>query len=219
MADPISTATAPLAPLKTTRFTLSNGATLYRVHLDQFGPTQFNPGTHGNARFSPIKNASHQPIPTLYAGLTMDCAMMETIFHDIPCSSEMKTIAESKLKNQFLTSLLVTQDLTLISLQSVALKKMGRPKAEIIESEKDKYPISRQLAEQIYAECPDAHGLLWTSRQDDRTMAIMLFGDRVPQGALEQLGQSKYILDDPIANAVYKLAENLDVLIVSDNGV
>ena len=57
---------------------------LHRVHLEDYGATAFNPGVHGNARFSPICNAEGQPIPTLYAGASLACALMETVFHDVP---------------------------------------------------------------------------------------------------------------------------------------
>jgi hypothetical protein len=45
---------------------------------------EFNPSPAGNARFSPLVNAAGAVIPTLYAGTTLDCALMETVFHDVP---------------------------------------------------------------------------------------------------------------------------------------
>jgi hypothetical protein len=37
----------------------------------------------GNARFSPIKDSDGASIPTLYGGTSFDCAVMETLFHDV----------------------------------------------------------------------------------------------------------------------------------------
>jgi RES domain len=45
---------------------------------------EFNPSPARNARFSPLVNAAGPVIPTLYAGTTLDCALMETVFHDVP---------------------------------------------------------------------------------------------------------------------------------------
>lgn len=69
--------------LRTTAYSLSKGTVLHRVHHEHYSADQFNPGVRGNARFSPIRNAEGDPIPTLYAGVTKACAMMETIFHDV----------------------------------------------------------------------------------------------------------------------------------------
>jgi len=43
--------------------TLHAGEVLHRVHLDAYNSDQFNPGTHGNARFSPIKDEKGVSIP------------------------------------------------------------------------------------------------------------------------------------------------------------
>jgi hypothetical protein len=51
----------------------------------------FNPSSLGNARFSPLVSASGDVIPTIYAGTTLDCAMMETIFHDVPFVGGLKS--------------------------------------------------------------------------------------------------------------------------------
>ena len=39
--------------------------------------------------------------------------------------------------------------------------------------------MTRQWAEQVYAVHPQVQGFLWSSRQDDRALAVLLFGSRV----------------------------------------
>ncbi|KXU38334.1 hypothetical protein AXE65_01855 [Ventosimonas gracilis] len=72
---------APPAKLHVTLTTIAKGQVLHRVHLQHYRANQFNPGQRGNARFSPIGNDAGQPVPTLYASTTVDCALMETVFH------------------------------------------------------------------------------------------------------------------------------------------
>lgn len=70
----------PPEVLHLTLTSLGEGETLHRVHLDRYRPDAFNPGLAGNARFSPIRDDAGNPVPTLYAGTTMACALMETVF-------------------------------------------------------------------------------------------------------------------------------------------
>ena len=73
---------------------------IHRVHQDHYAGDQFNPGLKGNARFSPIKNALGEPVPTLYGGATFACAAMETVFHDVPFAPGLKTLDKTKLTRQ-----------------------------------------------------------------------------------------------------------------------
>ncbi|KOQ89854.1 RES family NAD+ phosphorylase [Pluralibacter gergoviae] len=201
--------------LRTTAYSLSKGTVLHRVHHEHYSADQFNPGVRGNARFSPIRNAEGDPIPTLYAGVTKACAMMETIFHDVSFAPGLKTYDKSKLQGQVHSTLLVLEDLTLIDLASVALRKLGISRKEIIDTEKDCYPTTRQWAEKIYAQCPVTQGLTWISRQDDSARAVMLFGNRMTPQSLAQIGESLSLINDGATyDDVLDLAERLDVLIV-----
>src|SRR3989344_1387264 len=90
-ADSSATATpAPPAKLHVTLTELPQGQVLHRVHQNQYRADQFNPGVRGNARFSPIQDGRGQPLPTLYGGTTVECALMETVFHDVPHTAGVK---------------------------------------------------------------------------------------------------------------------------------
>jgi len=201
--------------LKTTMYALNKGTVLYRVHHEQYAADQFNPGLRGNARFSPIQDAEGQPIPTLYAGITKDCAMMETVFHDVSFAPGLKTYDKSKLEGQVLSTLEVTENLELLDLASVPLRKLGITRKELIDTEKDQYPVTRKWAEKLYLQCPAAQGLAWISRQDDTARAMMLFGDRIASESFCQTGDSLSLVDDfATYDDVLDLAARLDVLIV-----
>lgn len=97
---------------------------MWRVHHSRFGEAEFNPGV-GNARFSPIDNASGQKIKTLYAGVSIDVALMESVFHDVPHSGDLKTFSISKFDGQVLSELTLTKDLLMAKLHGPALETSG----------------------------------------------------------------------------------------------
>ncbi len=203
--------------LKTTTYSLSKGTVLHRVHHENYAANQFNPGLRGNARFSPIQDAEGEPISTMYAGVTKNCAMMETIFHDVSFAPGLKTFDKSKLEGQVHSTLEVLEDLELVDLASVALRKLGITRKQLIDTEKDQYPMTRQWAEKLYAQCPTAQGLVWISRQDDTARAMMFFGDRISPQSLGQTALSLSLIHDTSTyDEVLELAERLDVLIVQD---
>ncbi|MGL4187254.1 MAG: RES family NAD+ phosphorylase [Sphaerotilus sulfidivorans] len=207
----------PLPPhrLQVTFMTLAQGVVLHRVHLHRYQADQFNPGVSGNARFSPIHDEHGQPIPTLYGGTTMACALMETVFHDVPHTAGFKTFDKARLGGQMHSVLQIAQPLALVDLASVPLRKLGVTRRQLIDTEKDRYPATRQWAQAIHRQCPQAQGLCWISRQDDTARAVVLFGDRVPAEALRRGGGSRSLLDDGEAcDAVLDLADRIGVHVV-----
>ena len=70
------------------------------------------------------------------------------------------------------------------------LRKLGITRKQLIDTEKDRYPVTRKWAEALYCQYADAQGLSWVSRQDDSARAVMLFGDRIPGGVLKPQGAS-----------------------------
>jgi hypothetical protein len=219
--EALSTSTAALTPpppvtLHITPWLLAKQQVLHRVHLDQFQANEFNPGKQGNARFSPIRDAQGSPIPTIYAAMTFDAAAMETVFHDVSHAPGFKHYAKEKLLGQIHSKIRAKRDLKLADLRSVALRKLGVQRKELIDTEKDQYPRTREWAEAIHATHFDIQGLSWISRQDDTARAVVLFGDRVPKDTLEAIGASCSLLGDEHAYAeVLDLAERIGVNITS----
>ena len=188
---------------------------IHRVHQDHYAGDQFNPGLKGNARFSPIENALGEPVPALYGGATFACAAMETVFHDVPFAPGLKTLDKTKLTRQVHSQVKPGADLVLADLRGKALRKLGVARGQIIDTEKDQYPTTRQWAEAIHTQCPEVQGICWTSRQDDSAQALMLFGDRVKQDVLQPAATSRNLVSDSTAYAeLLRLAEQIGVDIV-----
>ncbi|YCI88564.1 hypothetical protein M1D99_12545 [Pseudomonas sp. R3-41] len=62
----------------------------------------------------------------------------------------------------------------------------------------------------------DVQGLSWVSRQDDLARAVVLFGDRIPDGALHPQGTSRSLTEDStVFDTVLNLAERIGVVIVA----
>ena len=210
-------AISPPATVTVSTMKWSLDTIIHRVHQDHYAGDQFNPGLNGNARFSPIKDALGAPVPTLYGGSTFACAAMETVFHDVPFAPGLKTLDKRKLAGQVHSQVQVMPgaDLVLADLRSKALRKLGVARNQIIDTEKDQYPITRQWAEAIHTQCPQVQGLCWTSRQDDSAQALMLFGDRLKQGVLQAGAASRNLVGDAKAyDDVLLLAEQIGVDIV-----
>lgn len=188
---------------------------IHRVHQDKYAGDQFNPGLNGNARFSPIRDALGEPIPILYGGSTFECAAMETVFHDVPFALGLKTLDKTKLAGQVHSQVKPNVDLVLADFRSKALRKLGVARSQIIDTEKDQYPITRRWAEAIHKQCPDVQGICWTSRQDDSAQALIVFGDRLKKGVLQRVGASRNLVSDSKAyGEVLVLAEQIGVDIV-----
>ncbi|WP_024513176.1 RES family NAD+ phosphorylase [Bradyrhizobium sp. ARR65] len=191
------------------------GQIIHRIHLKTYGTSEFNPGLKGNARFSPIKASDGSSIPTLYGGTTFDCAAMETVFHDVPFTAGLKTLDKQKLADQVYSQVMPKRNLSLADLTTTALRKLGVKRNELIDTEKNEYPSTRKWAEAIHAEYPRAEGLCWVSRQDDRALAVMLFGDRVSTTDLSPTGDPRHVLADvPVYADLLALADRIGVDIV-----
>ena len=90
------------------------GLVIHRIHLDLYHAVQFNPGAKGNARFSPIKDATGSSIPTLHGGVIFECAAMETVFHDVPFAvGLLRPTTAQKLIGQVSSQVIPTRDLVL----------------------------------------------------------------------------------------------------------
>lgn len=191
------------------------GEVLHRIHPDMYAADAFNPSNNGNARFSPIQDVNGEIIPTIYLGTTSVCALMETAFHDVPHTKGTKVIFKDRLGNLQHSTIKLNKDLVVVDLSSKGLRKMGFKKTEIIETEADKYPITRAIAEQIHAENTEVQGLRWVSRQDDTARALVLFGDRIEKNTIKKIGKSKSLINDPDTYAeVLDLADEIGVSVV-----
>jgi hypothetical protein len=190
------------------------GATMYRVHETIYAVDQFNPSPKGNARFSPIHDPLGSVIPTLYAATTPRGALMESVFHDVPYRAGFKYVDPKRLEGRACSTLLFQTDFQLLDLSKVALRGHGIQPRQLIDTTKAHYPVTRRWAEQVFAAFPRLQGFLWSSRQDDRALAVVLFGSRVQPSVLLDGNRPRRLIKNGIPeDFVLQLATDLKVLL------
>ena len=190
------------------------GEIMYRVHDAVYAVDSFNPSPLGNARFSPIYDSDVEVIPTLYAATTPQGALMETVFHDVPYKPGFKRVSVGRLEGKLSSTLVFLPDFQLIDLGKIGLRRLGVHPHDLIDTTKAHYPETRKWAESLYAAYPQAQGLIWPSRQDDRARAVVLFGTRVGASELRPAGTSIPLMENGVVHELAKaLATDLKVLI------
>jgi hypothetical protein len=177
---------------------------------------EFNPSSTGNARFSPLADTAGPVIPTLYAGTTLDCALMETVFHDVPFVAGPKMWSKAThVAGKVWSQLTLSRGLALIDLSAVPLRKLGISRKDLIECDGSQYPETRAWARALHDQYPDAEGLTWTSRQADPARALVLFEDRLKGHVLNPSGSPTPLLlsDGSATPEILILAQRLGVLL------
>ena len=153
-------------------------------------------------------------IPTLYAGTTLDCALMESVFHDVPFASGLKNWSKAThVAGKVYSTITLNRNLALIDLSSVPLRKLGVSRKELIESDSSQYEETRPWALALHDQYLKAEGLTWTSRQADPARALVLFEDRLARPAFAVTGSPTLLLqaDGSAILDVLLLAQRLGV--------
>ncbi|AZL69187.1 MULTISPECIES: RES family NAD+ phosphorylase [Pseudomonas] len=207
----------PPTTLHVSRFILPAGTLLHRVHQGRFGATEHNATGGGNARFSPISTAAGAIVPTLYAGSTFHCAVMETTFHDVSYSAGLKTFQQKRLNGLKHSVICTARDLTLVDLSTKALRRLGIERQHLIDTPASEYGYTRSWAKALHQFMLEAQGLRWISRQDDQAEAYVLFGDRLGEGALVEHDVGRDLQHDPDTfGQLLALADMIGVLILPE---
>ena len=190
-----------------------NKERLFRVHQTKFRATEFNPGTKGNGRFHPIYNEKKEFIPTLYASDQINGALAETIFRDTLIGDPVYH-SELILKN--LSRLSCKIDLDLIDLTGFGLNRIGLTSEQLFVFDVDQYAITARWAEALHAACPNAHGMQWQTVGYPKALSILLFGDRVKESQLEELGNSELLYEGNGFKRILKAASLINATIIMD---
>ena len=160
------------------------GQAIHVIHDAAHAPESFNPGVdvtgtlRNPTRFAPIRNAKGRVVPYLYGGSSLDCAIFETVFHNVPIDAPDKFVDLDHFATRAHGTITPLRALKLVNLTTDGLHRLKVRKAELISSAPIDYPDTARWAEAIHREFPRVDGLFWMSRQRDRDQALLLFGDR-----------------------------------------
>jgi hypothetical protein len=159
--------------------TLAAGTLLERVHDRNHAANSFNPCQGAPTRFAPVYDTKGDCVPSLYAAGTLEAAIYETIFHDVPVTARRKTVPRTLVQSRTHGRLQVLRNLRLVSLRGPDLRRWRISRNSLITTSPKLYRGTARWAEAIHHRFPDAEGLLWTSNQCDPDTAYLFFGDRV----------------------------------------
>jgi hypothetical protein len=153
-------------------------------------------------------------MPTLYGAESFEGALSETIFHDVPVAGPSRQILISSLTPWLRSTIAPTRPLRLADLRGFGLARLGTTRAALIDSPAREYPATAQWAKALY-ECPQQpDGILWISRQYDRSAAFILFGRRVPRRELRVIEPPRPLAIGAGLEDVLASAEAAGILIV-----
>ncbi|MCL2590927.1 MAG: RES family NAD+ phosphorylase [Betaproteobacteria bacterium] len=161
------------------------GEPIHTLYSTNHAPEHFNSGFNksgnpGNpTRFAPIRDEHGRIVPYLYGGSSRDCAIFETVFHNVPFDAPHKFVDLDDFASRGYARLIPQRTLRLVDLTTEGLHRLRVPKEELVTSPSRDYPDTARWAEALHRQCRDVDGLIWMSRQRDRDRALVLFGDRV----------------------------------------
>jgi hypothetical protein len=132
----------------------------------------------------------------LYAAGTRQAAAFESVFHDIEPKARFKTVPFSLLESRAVSEIAARRSLRLAQLFAPDLKAWGVSRNRLIDTPKSTYRDTATWAKAIHAAHLTIDGLVWTSRQCDPDICLILFGDRVSEVEFDTL-ESRRIAADP----------------------
>jgi hypothetical protein len=176
------------------------GRPIVRCHNARHGPAEFN-RTASPGRFRPVRRRG-RIVGTLYGSEDLAGAVSETVFHDLPVGAGPRFLRVEALAPVVASTLSARRLLRLASLHGHGLRRLGATRAQLIDSEADRYPWLAAWGQALH-DCPAApDGLAWRSRHYDDSYALLLFGDRVRRRDLE-------VVEPPLPLAVGRGLERL----------
>ncbi|MDR2208736.1 MAG: RES family NAD+ phosphorylase [Azoarcus sp.] len=213
------TCRAPVLPLDPLLDEWPAGQPIHTIYSTNHAPGDFNLGldSSGNprspTRFAPIRDEHGRVVPYLYGGSSYDCAIFETIFHNIPIDAPYKFIDLNDFSSRGYARLIPQRTLRLVDLTTEGLHRLKVPKEELIASLPRDYPETARWAEALHRQCRKIDGLIWMSRQRDRDRALVLFGDRAGNSLLGLPFGGALRNNERLRQAILKLALRAGIVV------
>ena len=190
------------------------GTPIIRCHHVQFGATEFNPGI-GKGRFHPFSDLAAQSVPTLYGAGSIEGALSETVFHDVPVRGPVRRIRKFSLRPLVVSTIAAKRLLRLAQLHTTGLRRLQVSRAELIDGNSRSYPATVLWARALHRCREDLDGLAWVSRLHDTSRALVLFGDRVARRDLEVVEPPLPLFEGRGFDKVWKAAEEAGITLIT----
>lgn len=165
---------------------LPAGTVLFRIHPAGRPADAFNPAPshryYGGGRFDATADDRY---PYLYAGESAGVAIAEALLRDLPFDETgVLQLPLARVRGRRISAVRTAAELTLVSLRSAADLAAVSQDPWLTTCGPASYAQSRHWAHWIRQQAPAAAGYAWMSRREPAQQAFVLFGDRVPPGAI-----------------------------------
>jgi hypothetical protein len=195
------------------RIVLPPGTDLHRIHNSSFASNAFNPCLGRPSRFAPLIRPDGTCIPTLYGATGLECAVHETVFHEIQHDAKRKSISFQAIENLDYAILRPRRGLALAGLFEPDLNRWGSTRRQLIDTFAADYDDTARWAIALHDAFPDIDGLVWTSRRCDPERAFLLFGDRVLSTQLEPAHRGRISETNTLLLQIRGFADRAGILI------
>jgi hypothetical protein len=166
----------------------------------------------GDTRFAPLTQPDSTPVHTYYAASTFNCAVMESVFHDVPLEPpgnlDLDTLSSYRIARITLES-----PIRCVTFHSPYLPALGLDRHRLIESLPAFYAQTRHWAQAAFDQRPEAQGIAYGSRRHDAGRCIMLFGQRLdgyPDHPFHVVEHAS-LAESPLRSRVIRLATSLKI--------
>jgi hypothetical protein len=186
---------------------------LHRIHSCSFTGNSFNPCLGRPSRFAPLVRSDGTCIPTMYAATSLECAVHETLFHEIQHDAKYKSIGYHEMENLDYSIVQPRRDLVLASLFEPDLNRWGLTRRQLIDTFAADYEATAKWAIAMHDGFSDIDGLVWTSRRCDPERAYLLFGDRMPTHLLDTAHPARICETNALLVQIRSFADRANILI------
>jgi hypothetical protein len=128
------------------RIKLPLATDLHRIHNSSFAGNSFNPCQGRASRFAPLVRSDGTCIPTMYAATNLECAVHETVFHEIQHDAKYKSIGYHEIENLEYSVVRPRRDLVLASLFEPDLNRWGLTRRQLIDTFAADYEATAEWA-------------------------------------------------------------------------
>ncbi len=153
-------------------------------------------------------------VGTLYAADSDEGAVSETVFQDVSPRGPAKRVRLSRFEVYLRSVLSLEREVRLAQLHGHGLRRIGAPRAELIDADADHYPGLAAWGQALHDCTAEPDGLVWRSRQYDDALSVLLFGDRVRRAELSVVDPPLPLVLGAGLELIRQLAEDAGIALI-----